>query len=110
MVDLSQPATIIEVLSYWISEIRKQVGDFLNSAFEEHPEEYSEYTSSFLLKYEGHDDRARVDVLPINLIILGAKYDLFEKFDAENRKWITRVLRYLAHNAGASLYFSSTNN
>jgi hypothetical protein len=41
-----------------------------------------------------HDDRTRVEPLAINTIIIGNKYEKFEKFEAENRKWVVRALRF----------------
>lgn len=48
--------------------------------------------------------------MPIHTIIIGTKYDLFEKYDTENRKWLSRSLRFIAHQNNASLYFSSIKN
>ena len=49
-------------------------------------------------------------VLNINTIIIGTKFDEFEKFDPEGRKWITKILRFFAHKYGSSLLFSSNKN
>jgi dynein light intermediate chain 2 len=48
--------------------------------------------------------------MPFPTYIVGCKFDLYEKYDTENRKWLTRTLRYLAHINNCSLYFSSTKN
>lgn len=40
-------------------------------------------------------------------IIVGNKYDLYEKFDPEVRKWIARTLRYIALVNGCSLVYCS---
>lgn len=48
--------------------------------------------------------------MPLQTIIIGAKYDLFEKYDTENRKWLARALRYIAHTNNATLYSCSTKN
>jgi hypothetical protein len=54
-----------------------------------------------------HDDKSRVDPIPMNVVLVGTKYDKFEKFDTESRKWIARTVRYMGHMAGASVIFSS---
>lgn len=41
---------------------------------------------------------------------MGCKYDLFEKYETENRKWLSKALRYLAHTYNASLVFASSKN
>ena len=51
-----------------------------------------------------------INPIPLNTIIVGTKYDLFERYDTENRKWLARALRYLAHSNNAGLYFCSTKN
>ena len=51
-----------------------------------------------------HPDRDLLDPLPIPLIILGSKFDLFQNMDPEKRKMVTRTLRFIAHTNGASLY------
>lgn len=48
--------------------------------------------------------------MPFETMIIGTKYDLLEKMDVENRKWVSRGLRYLCHVNNISLYFSSTKN
>lgn len=53
-----------------------------------------------------HQDRTRIDPLPINTIVIGAKYDVYDKYDSEKRKWISRSIRYYAHLNGASVLFS----
>lgn len=35
------------------------------------------------------------------------KYDLFEKYETEIRKWISRTIRYLAHLNGCSVFTNS---
>ena len=44
-----------------------------------------------------------LDPLPISLVFVGTKYDLFQSFDPEKKKTICKTLRFLAHIHGASL-------
>ena len=60
-------------------------------------------------RFESHSDKTRIKPMPIQTLVIGSKYDAFEKMDAENRKWIVRTLRYITHVNGASLYFSASN-
>lgn len=48
--------------------------------------------------------------MPLSTIIVATKYDLFERYDTENRKWLARSLRYLAHHNNCGLYSCSTKN
>ena len=59
---------------------------------------------------EEHEDKAIIDPLPFHTIVIGMKYDLYEKYDTESRKWLARALRYITHQNNASLYFCSTKN
>jgi len=56
---------------------------------------------------EDHADKDLLDPLPVPLVILGSKYDLFQDFDSEHRKIICKTLRFVAHINGGSLHFIS---
>ena len=59
---------------------------------------------------KGHEDVKGIAVLPVNIVIVGYKYDLYEKYETENRRWLSKTLRYLAHTNNCSLAFCSTKN
>lgn len=44
----------------------------------------------------------------MNIVLVGCKFDLYEKYETENRRWLSKAIRYLAHINNASLVFSST--
>jgi hypothetical protein len=48
-----------------------------------------------------------VTPLPVPLVILGTKYDVFQDLPSEHRKIISKTMRFLAHMNGAALYFVS---
>lgn len=55
-----------------------------------------------------HEDYESILGFPIPLLIVGGKYDLFEKkFDPEKKKAIVRTLRSIAHSLTGSLVFYS---
>lgn len=54
-----------------------------------------------------HEDFNSVSPLPIPTTIVMNKYDLFEKYETEIRKWISRTIRYLAHLNGCSVFTNS---
>lgn len=39
------------------------------------------------------------------MVLVGCKYDLYEKYETENRRWLSKAIRYLAHVNNASLAF-----
>lgn len=45
--------------------------------------------------------------MPISTILLMNKYDLYERYETEVRKWISRTIRYLAHTNGCSVFTNS---
>ena len=53
-----------------------------------------------------HPDKDTLDLIPVPITIIGTKYDLFQNFDSEKKKIITRTLRYVAHHHGAHLCVS----
>ncbi|KAM4695358.1 cytoplasmic dynein 2 light intermediate chain 1 [Discoglossus pictus] len=54
-----------------------------------------------------HPDRELIDPFPLPLLIVGSKYDIFQDFDSEKRKVISKTLRFVSHYYGASLMFTS---
>ncbi|KAI1894432.1 hypothetical protein AGOR_G00115740 [Albula goreensis] len=60
--------------------------------------------------HKDHPDRELINPLPVPLLIIGSKYDIFQDFDSEKRKVICKTLRFLAHYHGASLIFSSSKS
>lgn len=56
---------------------------------------------------EGHPDKDTLDPIPIPIVIVGTKYDLFQDFEPEQRKVICKTLRFVAHMNGASILFAS---
>jgi len=107
-VDLSEPSTLMESLEYWLRKVREAADNFFKSigASSARSDNYIK-TSNTL---EQHDDRGKVQPIGIPTIIIGTKYDQFEEFDPENRKWISRMIRYISHLNGCSLFFSSVTN
>lgn len=40
-------------------------------------------------------------------MLVGCKFDLYEKYETENRRWLSKAIRYLAHVNNTSLAFCS---
>lgn len=59
---------------------------------------------------ESHEDAKVIKIMPIETIVVGCKYDLLEKEDSENRKWLARALRYMALTNYCHLFYSSFLN
>lgn len=48
--------------------------------------------------------------LPFPTAIIGTKYDLFQEFDPEKKKIISKTLRFVAHSFGTSLLVGKVMN
>ncbi len=51
-----------------------------------------------------------MEYLPIPIVIIANKYDVFSNEESEKREWLGRVLRYFAHKNGASLLYVSVRD
>ena len=59
-------------------------------------------------KWGEHEDRAKLQLSLVPVMIIGNKYDDFaNKFESARKKTICLALRYLAHFNGADLVFAS---
>uniref|UniRef100_A0A3Q3N9W8 Dynein cytoplasmic 2 light intermediate chain 1 n=1 Tax=Mastacembelus armatus TaxID=205130 RepID=A0A3Q3N9W8_9TELE len=54
-----------------------------------------------------YPDRELISPFPVPLLIIGSKYDIFQEFDSDKRKVISKTLRFVAHYYAASLIFTS---
>uniref|UniRef100_A0A3Q3SXN0 Cytoplasmic dynein 2 light intermediate chain 1 n=1 Tax=Mastacembelus armatus TaxID=205130 RepID=A0A3Q3SXN0_9TELE len=54
-----------------------------------------------------YPDRELISPFPVPLLIIGSKYDIFQEFDSDKRKVISKTLRFVAHYYAASLIVSS---
>ncbi|XP_024152407.1 cytoplasmic dynein 2 light intermediate chain 1 [Oryzias melastigma] len=54
-----------------------------------------------------YPDRELISPFPVPLLIIGSKYDLFQEFDSEKKKVVSKTLRFIAHYYAASLVFTS---
>ena len=51
-----------------------------------------------------------IDLIPLNITVIGNKYDILEKIEAEKLKWICLSLRYECLINGMNLIFYSSKN
>uniref|UniRef100_A0A3B4AHE4 Cytoplasmic dynein 2 light intermediate chain 1 n=1 Tax=Periophthalmus magnuspinnatus TaxID=409849 RepID=A0A3B4AHE4_9GOBI len=57
-----------------------------------------------------YPDRELINPFPVPLLIIGSKYDLFQEFESDKKKLISKTLRFIAHYYAASLIVSSSQN
>lgn len=59
-------------------------------------------------KWNEHEDRTKVQLSLVPIVIMGTKFDVFaNKYESAKKKPICQALRYLAHINGADLVFAS---
>ncbi|KAI8927050.1 hypothetical protein BC831DRAFT_497796 [Entophlyctis helioformis] len=108
VVDLADPASVLETLEGLLDKIRSRVSkilDGLEQRGSKRPKALRSYASK---KYGSeHPDKDVVKLSPVPLVIVGSKYDEFKDMESEKRKLICKFLRYVAHMNGASLVFVS---
>ncbi|XP_026212675.1 cytoplasmic dynein 2 light intermediate chain 1 [Anabas testudineus] len=54
-----------------------------------------------------YPDRELISPFPVPLLIIGSKYDIFQEFDSDKKKVVSKTLRFIAHYYAASLLFTS---
>ncbi|KAM4607435.1 cytoplasmic dynein 2 light intermediate chain 1 [Polymixia lowei] len=54
-----------------------------------------------------YPDRELLSPFAVPLLIIGSKYDIFQEFDSEKRKAVSKTLRFVSHHYAASLIFTS---
>jgi dynein light intermediate chain 2, cytosolic len=60
------------------------------------------------LPWESHEDRAKVQPMPVSVVVVGSKFDLFvNTFEPVKKKYVCLSLRYICHTNGCDLVFSS---
>uniref|UniRef100_A0A3B4ESU7 Cytoplasmic dynein 2 light intermediate chain 1 n=1 Tax=Pundamilia nyererei TaxID=303518 RepID=A0A3B4ESU7_9CICH len=50
-----------------------------------------------------YPDRELISPFPVPLLIIGSKYDIFQEFDSDKKKVVSKTLRFIAHYYAASL-------
>jgi len=109
VLDLSQPRRIWSTVTTLIASIKEYINAALgtekakNLKVEEKLKKQQEI-------FADHPDLASLELFPVPLVIIGAKYDIFQDFEPEKKKIICRALRYLSHYHGAHLQFYSAKD
>jgi dynein light intermediate chain 2 len=97
---------MMEVLVTWLEAIRTRVEQCLKALAKSNPVKREAMSKAAAGLYPAaHPDRALVRPLGIPVLIVGTKYDQFQDLEAEQRKVISRTLRFFAHMHGASLLY-----
>uniref|UniRef100_A0A3B5AYK8 Cytoplasmic dynein 2 light intermediate chain 1 n=1 Tax=Stegastes partitus TaxID=144197 RepID=A0A3B5AYK8_9TELE len=55
-----------------------------------------------------YPDRELISPFPVPLLIIGSKYDMFQEFDSDKKKVVSKTLRFVAHYYAASLIVNNS--
>lgn len=113
VLDLSHPAEAIRILEHFIERIDDR-SRLIMLGLEQRGSKRPKGMKVFAYKKYGQDNpdltRAVMNVLPVPLVIIGSKYDVFRDMEPEKKKLVARFLRFIAHTHGASLVFVSNKD
>ncbi|KAJ0404651.1 hypothetical protein P43SY_009864 [Pythium insidiosum] len=113
VLDLSAPGDVVPYLIKWLLTLYRVVHEILK-AKERNPVEKAgveRLRQDAMARYGAtHPDRDEVTPLPLPLLVVGNKWDAFRDEDSVKRKGVTQALRFLAHQYGATLLFTSTKD
>lgn len=113
VLDLSLPGDIVPYLVKWLHTLYKCVHDVLKLKEKNPVEKFAvdRLKQEAMARYgNAHPDKDEVTPMPLPLLILGNKYDIFRDEDTVKRKGIVQAVRYLAHMYGATVLFTSTKD
>jgi len=109
--DLSKPENIIDEYNEIIEVINSRV-DYILKSLEKRGSRRPKALTVYTWKKYGnnHPDKELLHPTIIPTIIVGTKYDKFKNNESESKKFICKMLRYLAHTNGSSLIFFNQND
>ena len=102
VLDFDDPQKQLFYFLNYLKELKKILQKFIDAE-----------TNENLIKnkinfYSNKQRPSSVDVFPMNLYVIGNKYDILEKIDIEKLKWICPSLRYFCYVNALNLIFHSS--
>lgn len=103
--DLSKPHNLLQSLLKWIQLVH---GAVARRVKELGSEVSAQMRDAARAAFVGHVDERCVSPIDVPLYILCNKYDIFKDFKSVDKRAALQVLRFVAHNYGATILFTST--
>jgi len=111
VLDLSKPENIIDEYQEIIEVVNSRIDSILKSLEKRGSRRPKALTLYSWKKYgNSHPDKEFIHPTIIPSIIVGSKYDKFKNMESESRKFMCKILRYMAHVNGSSLIFYNPND
>ncbi|MEQ2235232.1 Cytoplasmic dynein 2 light intermediate chain 1 [Ilyodon furcidens] len=109
VLDLSKPNALWGTMEKLLHAAQAQVEKVFSNAqtFKPGAKQHKAARSAARVLPKDYPDRELISPFPVPLLIVGSKYDLFQEFESDKKKVISKTLRFLAHYYTASLIFTS---
>ena len=102
VLDFDDPKTQLSFFLSYIKELKKILQKQIDADMNEN------LIKNKINFYQNKQRPSSVDIFPLNLYVIGNKYDILEKIDIEKLKWICPSLRYFAYINALNLIFYSS--
>ncbi|TKS85919.1 Cytoplasmic dynein 2 light intermediate chain 1 [Collichthys lucidus] len=109
ILDLSKPNSLWETMEKLLQAAQAQVEKRQQQAqkAKSGAKHQTAVQSAARVLPKDYPDRELISPFPVPLLIIGSKYDIFQEFDSDKRKVVSKTLRFVAHYYAASLIFTS---
>jgi dynein light intermediate chain 2 len=108
--DLSKLSELWITMETLITYLRQRIKECIKEASKTNPKVKERIKKSIRERVNNNVDEAKLEPLALPTAIICTKYDIFETYEPEKQKIISKTLRFVAHYFGASLIFSSYKN
>jgi dynein light intermediate chain 2 len=111
VVDLSKPDQALDIVEHFLITIRDRLSNLMTS-LESRGSKRPSAMKSYAWKRFGteHPDSNTINPLSAPVLIIGTKYDVFKNLEPERKKLFCKTMRFIAHQHGASIVFSSNDD
>eukprot|EP00347_Sterkiella_histriomuscorum_P003178 403365291 len=108
VLDLSSPGGAIDSLQYWIAVIREHSQKAIEELQKTNPKVFQMMQQRVQERFEKHDDRNKINVSMVPIIVIGSKFDIFaNQYESVKKRQLCLALRYICHQNGCDLVFAS---
>ena len=101
--DLSKLNELWITMETLITYLRKRIKECVKEANKENPKVKEKVIQSIRERMSANVDESKLEPLAIPTAIICTKYDIFEAYEPEDKKIISKTLRFVAHYFGATL-------
>lgn len=97
-VDLTRPGNAVDSVLFWLNVVREQTQQVLQMNMT-HQSEVQNMNRRLQSVWADHEDRSRVELCPVPIMICGTKYDAFANThgNVTQKKQLCLAMRHIAH-------------